>query len=224
MSAASTSGGRHAGPPPAVRQEVAIEGLFPTVLVTLVESVSDGLVAVSPPRIGGVEMPLAVNREFLLTYRVHGVRCEVTCVVARGPSAGETAYALRMLGAPRRNQRRDDVRVPATLEAILRRESRDDEDPPPVTGTTVDLSLGGVLCVCETEFRVGETASIVVNCGDPGTVSARIEILRCSRDHDAHAWRVAARFAEMAPDDRRRLSAYLLDRQRLLRRRQAGLE
>lgn len=225
MSATSTSRGRDEGPPPAVDQEVAIEGLFPTVLVSIVETVSGDLITVSPPRIGGVELPLGVRQEFTLSYRVRSVRCEVSCVVVREPSSAERVYVLRMMGTPRRIQRRGEVRVPTTMEVVLRCvPDGGEEPPPPVIGTTVDLSVGGVHCVCDSEFKVGEMVSIILNCADFGALGATIEVIRCSRDADTHAWRIGARFAVIDPGERRRLSAYLLDRQRLLRRREVGLE
>lgn len=225
MSATSTSRGRDAGPPPAVDQEVAIEGLFPTVLVSMVETVSGDLITVSPPRIGGVDRPLGVKQEFTLSYRVRSVRCEVPCVVVRAPSSDERVYVLRMTGTPRRIQRRGEVRVPTTIEAVLRgvMDGRE-EPPPPVIGTTVDLSVGGVHLACDSEFKVGEMVSIALNCADFGTLGATIEVVRSSRDPDACVWRIGARFAVIEPGERRRLSAYLLDRQRLLRRREVGLE
>jgi PilZ domain len=217
--------GRDVGPPPAVDQEVAIEGLFATVLTTLVETVSGDLVAVSPPRIGGVELPLGVKQEFTLTYRTRGVRCEVPCMVVRGPSAAEKAYVLQMLGSPVRIQRREDVRVPATIEIVLRPVAgADEDDPPPILGTTIDVSLGGVQCVCDAELRPDERAAVIMNCGDFGDVGAVIEVVRCGRDAEAHAWRLGTCIVEIEPEDRRRLSGYLLDRQRLLRRRETGLE
>lgn len=215
---------KNTGPPPAADQEVALEGLFPTVLTTLVETVSNDLVAVAPPRIGGVELPLGVKQEFTLSYRVRGVRTEVKCMVVRGPVAESKAYLIQMLGRPHRIQRRQDVRVPASLELVLRRQAEDIEPSPPMLATTVDLSLGGMQCLCDTELRPEERVTALLDCGEFGALDATLEVVRCSRDLDAHAWKLGTRIVEIEPEHRRRLSAYLLDRQRLLRRREVGLE
>lgn len=212
------------GPPPKVDQEVAIEGLFPAVLTTEVAKVSGDLVGVSPPRLGGVELPLGVKQEFTLSYRVLGARCEVTCMVIQGPRPDANVYLLQMRGTPRRIQRRGDVRVPAVLQLVLRRAPGDGEPPPPVLGTTVDISLGGMQFVSDTELRPGEKVSVVVDGGEFGAFDAVLQVVRCGRDIEAHAWRVGGCTVEIEPEHRRRLSAYLLDRQRLLRRREVGLE
>jgi c-di-GMP-binding flagellar brake protein YcgR len=203
---------------------VAIEGLFATVLTTVVEKVSEDLVSVSPPRMGGVELPLGVKQEFMLSYRVLGARCEVTCMVVQGPRPDANVYVLQMKGTPYRIQRRGDVRVPAALELVLRRDPGDGEPPPPILATTIDVSLGGMQFVCDTQLLLGEKVSVIVDTGEFGAFDVVLEVVRCSRDIEAHAWRVGSCVVEIEPEHRRRLSGYLLDRQRLLRRREVGLE
>jgi c-di-GMP-binding flagellar brake protein YcgR len=219
-----SSDARSEGPPPNVDQEVAIEGLFATALTTMVETVSGDLVSVSPPRMGGVELPLGVKQEFTLSYRVRGARCEVACVVVQGPRPEAKVYVLQMQGTPHRIQRREDVRVPAVLELVLRRVSDDGQQPAPIRGTSVDVSLGGLQFVCDSEFRPQERATVIVDCGQFGAIDAVVEVVRCTRDIEAHAWRSGSLIVEIEPEHRRRLSGYLLDRQRLLRRREVGLE
>lgn len=191
----------------------------------MVETVSGDLITVSPPRLGGVELPLGVKQEFTLSYRVLGARCEVTCLVVQGPRPDAKVYVLQMQDTPQRIQRREDVRVPAVLELVLRRDPGDDGDPPPpVLGTTIDVSLGGMQFVCDTELRGEEKVSVVIDGGEFGAFDAVLQVVRCGRDIEAHAWRVGTCLVEIEPEHRRRLSAYLLDRQRLLRRREKGLE
>jgi hypothetical protein len=215
---------RDVGPPPNVDQEVALEGLFATVLTTIVEKVSDGLITVSPPRVAGVEVPLDVRLGFTLSYRVRGVRCEAPCMIVGRPSSDENSYVLELTGLPRRVQRRGDVRVPAQLEVTLLRIQGRGEPSPPILASTVDVSLGGMQLTCDTELRPGEEVGAAIACEDLGTLNIRLEVVRCSRDAQAHLWRIGARISAIEPAERRRLSTYLLDRQRLLRRRELGLD
>jgi hypothetical protein len=216
--------GAEAGPPPREGQEVTVEGLFPTPLTTIVGAVDGELVMVEAPRVGGVEVPLALDRPFSLTYRVREVRCEVPATVETSPSSGVHAYGVRMTGPPVRIQRRQEVRVPVRLQTILRRPAEAGDDDRRLSATTVDLSTGGLQLACDGELPPRETLSCLLNCGELGMLEMTITVVRCVRDTSAHNWHVGARIDDIDPEDRRTLSRYILDRQRILRRRELGLD
>jgi c-di-GMP-binding flagellar brake protein YcgR len=226
MASAPTQGapaGIETGPPPATDQEIWIEGLVGAPLGSIVLALSDDLVRFEPPRIAGREVPLPLAQDFKITYRLRGVRCEVRAVIVQGPSVGDHSYVARMTASPTRIQRRKDVRVPANLQVILRDASEPDS-PSRITGTTVNVSVAGVLVSATREMTPGQTFQGALNCGQHGLLAMRLRVVWASRDDHARTWQAGMRILEMEQDARRRLSAYVLERQRVLRRRELGLE
>jgi hypothetical protein len=214
--------GADAGPPPGTDQEVTIEGLSSSPLASVVEGIDGGGVRLAPPRVAGVEVPLPLERPFTLAYRVRGVRCEAPAVLIRGPGAAGPSYVARLAGPPRRRQRRLHVRVPAALAVTIR---RDDEATAgaEIAGTTVDISCAGLLVAVPQPLATDEPVAVLIDCEGVGPVRVAAQVVRVAR-LESGAWAVVMRIEDAEADDLRRLSRYVLERQRVLRRRELGLD
>jgi PilZ domain len=203
-------------------QQVSLEGLVPGPLPTLVITTRDDLVAVAPPCVGGVAIPLPLERALLITFRSHGVPCQIPAVLVQAPSSSSDCYWARVTGPLVRNQRRKDVRVPVVIPVMLRpEEPLTDVDQVPAS--TVDASLGGLQLTSPHEFAVYDRLGLTLDLSGV-TVTAVGEVVRSSADAKGRSWQLGVRFLDMTGPDRRRLMDFLLDRQRALRRRELGLE
>ncbi|MEW6583243.1 MAG: PilZ domain-containing protein [Actinomycetota bacterium] len=209
------------GPPPATDQEIWLEGLVGTPVGSMALGVDGDVVIVEPPRVGGREVQLPLGRDFKITYRVRGVPCEVRAVIVRGPVPGERGYGARMTSPPTRLQRRQFVRVPATLPVALRDATGAGDR---FTATSLNVSVGGLGVSSAREILPGELLDASLDCGRFGVLPMRVRVVWSREDRQARTWTAGMAILDMEPVDRRRLRGYVLDRQRVLRRRELGLE
>jgi len=84
--------------------------------------------------------------------------------------------------------------------------------------------VAGILVSATREMTQGQTFQGALNCGQQGLLAMRLRVVWVGRDDRARTWQAGMRILEMEHDARRRLSAYVLERQRVLRRRELGLE
>lgn len=226
MTTAATQGleGLDHGPPPSVDQEIWVEGLVGAPLGSIVVGVEGEVVRLEPPRVAGHDVPLPLGQDFKITYRVRGVRCEVRAVMVQAPTPQDRHYAARMTAPPTRIQRRQDVRVPANLQVILRDATEGADPDEKFPATTVNVSVSGLLISSSHEIAGGGTFHAALNCGQQGLLPMRIRVVWVQADERMKTWQAGMRILDIEPEDRRRLSAYVLDRQRVLRRRELGLE
>lgn len=203
-------------------QQVSLEGLVPGPLPTLVTAIRNDLVALAPPCVGGAAIPLPLNQAMLITFRSHGVPCQIPAKLVQAPAASSEWYWARVTGPLVRNQRRSDARVPVVIPVTIRPENAS-TDADEVSASTVDASLGGLQLASPREFAVYDRLGLSLDLAGV-TLRAPGEVIRSSAETDRRSWRLGVRFLDMTGSDRRRLMNFLLDRQRALRRRELGLE
>jgi hypothetical protein len=211
-------------PLPRRGERVVLDGLPGGPWTTVVEREGGEAVALAPPRLGGRPVPLPLHRAFTLAYTVREVPCEVDALLVDGPRPGdEGPYEARTLGPPRRIQRRGAVRVPVNLIAHYR--VGDDGEAAAVGAITENLSAGGVLLRLAEPVGIGSRIDVTIHCGgDAGDLALGAVAVRCDRlEAGDRPWRIALTFDDLSGAEEDRLVRYVFERQRELRRRDAGM-
>jgi PilZ domain len=193
-------------------------GPLPSLVLT-----SDGpMVCVAPPCVGGVAIPLPLNHPFRITYRAHGVPCEIPAVLVQAPSGPSAGYLARLEGPVTRRQRRHDVRIPVNLPvAVVVGDPAGELTE--VSATAVDASVGGLQLTSEHLFALGDALQLGVSLHGL-FIRPTAVVVRVSTQPGSRIVSTGVRFVELDSAERRRLMSFLLDRQRALRRRELGLE
>lgn len=181
-------------------------------------------IVLASPRLGGHGVPLPLRRAFRVAYSHREVPCEVDAELVSGSEPGDDAtYRARLIGDPRRMQRRRAVRVPVHL--IARADLGDDRDGMPFGAITENLSAAGALLRAARAIEAGAPLRVAVECGgEAGTLEIGGRVVRCDRvDVAERPWRIAVAFADLSGADEDRLVRYIFERQRELRRRDMDL-
>ncbi len=197
-------------------------------LGSIVGEVRGDRVRLDPPRIGGEEVRLSSGRDLVVTYSAGEVPCEARAVVTSARDDDAPGLWLRVTEV-HRMQRRSAVRVPVQLIArLLPDGAAEDAQEMRVleSGITEDLSASGVLVRLSEPVAVGARVRLVVHAGgDVGDVEVVASVVRVDHDpQSARPYRAALTFPDIDGSSEARLVRFLLDRQRLLRRRELGLE
>ena len=211
-------------PLPGRGERVVLDGLPGGPWTTVVEREGDDVLELAPPRLGGEPVPLPLNRAFTLAWTVREVPCEADAQLVSGPRPGEEGrYGARTIGPARRMQRRAAVRVPVNL--IVRYRLGDDADADALGAVTENLSAGGTLLRLASPVEAGARLQVTVHCGgQAGDLTVAAVVVRCDRlEAGERPWRIALAFDELALAEEDRLVRFVFERQRELRRRDAGL-
>lgn len=215
---------------PAKGDRVVLDGLPGGSWTTVVEGAAPGVLHLAPPILGGREVALPLHQDFTINFSVREIPHEVDAALVRAPGAdGDRAYEARLAGPARRIQRRGAVRVPVNLLVHAQLGAAEDGDgdrpPPPVGATTENLSAGGALMRLDRPVELGVAFPVVVHCGgDVGDLELMARAVRCDRmDAGGRPWRVAIAFLDLTTAQEDALVRFVFERQRTLRRREAGL-
>jgi hypothetical protein len=211
-------------PLPGRGERVVLDGLPGGPWTTVVEREGDDVLELAPPRLGGEPVPLPLNRAFTLAWTVREVPCEADAQLVSGPRPGEEGRnGARTIGPARRMQRRGAVRVPVNL--IVRYRLGDDADADALGAVTENLSAGGTLLRLASPIEAGTRLQITIHCGgQAGDLTIAAVAVRCDRlESGERPWRIALAFDELAPAEEDRLVRFVFERQRELRRHDAGL-
>lgn len=215
---------RATAPLPGRGERVVLDGLPGGPWTTVVEREGDDVLELAPPRLGGRPVPLPLHRAFTLAWTVREVPCEADARLVRGPGPGEEGrYEARTIGPARRMQRRGAVRVPVNL--IVHYRLGDGTDAAVIGAITENLSAGGALLRLAEPIEAGSRLEVTVHCGGrAGDLTVAAVAVRCDRlESGDRPWRIALAFDELAPAEEDRLVRFVFERQRDLRRRDAGL-
>lgn len=214
-----------AAPHPEKGTRVLLDGLPGGPWSSVVDALSEGLMTLDPPRLGGRLVPLPLKRRFVVAYSSREIPCEVDAELIQGPTAdGRGAYVARLIGKGRRLQRRRAVRVSVHLIVQTRLWSGVDAE---TTGAiTENLSAGGALLRLGHALEAGATLTTRVACGgEAGALDIEGRVVRCDRlGAGERPYRVAIAFEDMRRRDEDRLVRFIFERQRETRRRDAGLD
>jgi hypothetical protein len=211
-------------PLPGRGERVVLDGLPGGPWTTVVEREGDDVLELAPPRLGGEPVPLPLNRAFTLAWTVREVPCEADAQLVSGPRPGEEGrYGARTIGPARRMQRRGAVRVPVNL--IVRYRLGEDVEADALGAVTENLSAGGTLLRLASPIEAGTRLQITIHCGgQAGDLTIAAVAVRCDRlESGERPWRIALAFDELAPAEEDRLVRFVFERQRELRRHDAGL-
>jgi hypothetical protein len=211
-------------PLPGRGERVVLDGLPGGPWTTVVEREGHDALELAPPRLGGRPVPLPLHRAFTLAWTVREVPCEADAQLVRGPDPGvEGPYEARTIGPTRRMQRRGAVRVPVNL--IVHYRLGDGADGEVIGAVTENLSAGGTLLRLASPIEAGTRLQVTVHCGgEAGDLTVAAVAVRCDRlESGERPWRIALAFDELAPAQEDRLVRFVFERQRELRRHDAGL-
>jgi len=214
-----------AAPLPGRGERVVLDGLPGGPWTTVVEREGDDLLELAPPRLGGRPVPLPLHRAFTLAWTIREVPCEADARLVSGPRPGEEGrYGARTIGPTRRMQRRGAVRVPVNL-IVRYRLDHDHPDAGTVGAVTENLSAGGILLRLASPIGAGTRLEVTVHCGgQAGDLTVAAVAVRCDRlEAGERPWRIALAFDELDLDQEDRLVRFVFERQRALRRHDAGL-
>lgn len=212
------------GPMPEPGQRVWLENLPTGPAETRAAEVRDRTVRIDAPRVGGREIPLAGGAPIALAYQAAQIPCEARTVVVPAPPGTDGGPWLRVDSVVRM-QRRGAVRVPVMLVARLVPDGP--EDTSDAQGAvTEDLSANGVLVRLADPVQVGDRLRLVVHLGGAaGDLDTVGRVVRVDRDPEsARPWRAALTFPEVDHATEDRVVRFLFDRQREIRRREAGID
>lgn len=210
------------GPMPEPGQRLWLENLPTGPAETRAVEVRDRTVRIDAPRVGGREIPLEGGAAIALAYQAAQVPCEARTVVVPAPPGTDGGPWLRV-DSIARLQRRAAVRVPVMLVARLVPDGS--EDASEAQGAvTEDLSANGVLVRLTDPVQVGDRLRLVVHLGGPaGDLNTVGRVVRVDREPEsARPWRAALTFPDVDRATQDRVVRFLFDRQRELRRREAG--
>lgn len=209
-------------PYPVKGTRVLLDGLPGGPWTTVVDALAGDRLTLDPPRLGGRIVPLPLMRPFVVAYATREVPCEVDAELVEGPGAdGRGGYTARLIGEGRRLQRRRAVRVSVHLIVQARR----GDDAHEMGAITENLSAGGALLRLGAALEAGSALTTRVLCGgDAGELDITGRVVRCDRvDGGERPYRVAIAFEDLPLRDEDRLVRFIFERQREMRRRDAGL-
>lgn len=196
-------------------------------LTTIDGMTEDGVVLLAPPRLGGKTVRLPLGRRARVSYSLSEVPCEIDAEILSPPGADAAgSYTARLVGGPRRMQRRSAVRVPINLIAQASAAGGSRDEVASIGAVTENLSGGGTLLRVATPIEAGSVLTITVECGGSiGSVPLDGRVVRCDRvDAAERPWRVAIAFVDPPMATQDQLVHFLFERQRELRRRESGLD
>ena len=215
-------------PLPARGTQVMLEDMPGGPWLTSIDGMADdgGVILLAPPRLGGTPVKLPLGRRFRVSYALSDVPCEIDAEMVAAPGAdGAGSYTARVVGGPRRMQRRSAVRVPINLSAQASELPARGDRAEDIAAVTENLSGGGVLMRAAAPFPPGTVLAVRIECGGSvGTLALNGRVVRCDPlDTGDHPWRVALAFVDPPIAAQDRLVRFLFERQRELRRRESGL-
>ena len=216
------------GPLPLPGTEVWLEDLPMGPLGTIVGEIRELRVRLEPPRLGGSEVQIPMGRDLAVTYSAGEIPCEAKATTI--PAGPEDATGLWLqIHSVERMQRRSAVRVPVQLIARLLPDGAPEETEVAEvleSGITEDLSASGVLVRLTDPVEVGSRARLLIHCGgEVGDVEVVATVVRVDRDdRAARPYRAALTFPDIGRQTESDLVRFLFERQRVLRRREIGME
>jgi hypothetical protein len=211
-------------PLPGRGERVVLDGLPGGPWTTVVEREGEDVLELASPRLGGDPVPLPLHRAFTLAWTVREVPCEADAQLVSGPPPGEDGrYEARTLGPARRMQRRGAVRVSVNLIVHYRLGENVGDDV--IGAITENLSAGGTLLRLASPIEAGTRLQVTIHCGGrAGDLTVAAVAVRCDRlEAGDRPWRIALAFDELAPAEEDRLVRFVFERQRELRRHDAGI-
>jgi c-di-GMP-binding flagellar brake protein YcgR len=170
-----------------------VEDLFP-----------EGTIVIANPSAAGVEISLAAGQELQLEWAIKRGVARQRAVVQRHVNVGVPGLVLEPLDEPLGMQRRNFVRVDAILPVVF-----EPEDGPPVRGTTLDLSGGGMRGQVTSPLPDGSAVRVTIDLPTGESIGCVASTIRCI-EGDVYAFE----FAEIGGADRERLIRFVFAYQR----------
>jgi hypothetical protein len=215
---------------------VLLDGLPGGPWSSVIEGLNDRTLTLDAPRLGGKVVALPLKRRFIVAYSLREIPCEIDAELVGAPtSKGGGGYTAEILGDPRRMQRRRAVRVPVHLIARVALDDGDEKKPDAkkgdgkddesVSAITEDLSAGGVLLRLVEPINAGSPITTTILCGgDAGAMEIHGRVIRCDQiDTEERPYRAAVAFVDLSRTEEDRLVRFVFEKQREMRRREAGL-
>ncbi len=207
------------GPLPVVGQSVWFENLSSGPAEVCVEELVPPALRTDAPRMAGVEVPVRRGAHLEIFFSSGDVPCNALATVITAPK-GRADGTWVLVRSVERLQRRGAVRVPVML--AVRVSCAEPEFT--VDVVSEDVSSTGILVRSERPLPAADGPLVVtLPVGGAGmTLAARV--VRAMRaDTGDRAWRTALAFMGTSRADEDALVRFVFERQRELRRREAGL-
>jgi hypothetical protein len=201
----------------------------PDTLVSWMEGLGDGHIAVSAPKDSSLRLVrLPLGEQLDLVWSSEGQLRSLPVVLTSIEDGAKPCWHLRPTGAIRRGQRRQAVRAPMTVPVGI------GVEPARIRGTALDLSEGGLRCVLEIErppdfsasgskvvaepaLGVGEVVRLTAGLPDL-TINCLAEITRHHPRTDGRQ-ELSTRFIGLSEHEQDAIRALVFARLRQLRQR-----
>lgn len=228
MSVASSIRPPEDGPPPEAGMTLYLEDRAAGAWLSVVEGREGDVVLLAAPRRGGVGIAVPEGREVTLSYAVRDVPCEVLARWVGGLHirGGCEVVLARMVGSPRRLQRRGAVRVPVQL--VVRAHSSEGEcedEAVSVAVVTENLSAGGMLARMAAAAPIGGEWTVTMHLpGERDALELVARVVRCDNDgRGGRPWRIGLAFIGLVPEEEQQIVRYVFRTQREQRARETGM-
>lgn len=167
-----------------------------TVMRSRVESSEPGRLLIALPSDGVDEHRLDPDTELTIEWIVgHGLG-RVEGVVVGHTNVDVRALIVELRTEPVLQQRRDYARAELLLPVEV---WPDAECREPVTGTTLDVSGGGMRALLDVDLEAGEIVRMALELPDGGTVAGLVRVIGQRDEY------IAFQFHDIVPGDRERL-------------------
>lgn len=143
---------------------------------TRVEDAYDDIVLVGAPLQQGHVVPIRVGTqlqiEFILKGQIQEGRFGNTAIVEKRVRTQVPLLQLRLLGDWEKKQKRDFVRVPVHIDAVVVPKQEDGSELPAQTALILNLSGGGFLLRSAHPFQLEDEVRVSFRVGDEQIVAA----------------------------------------------------
>ncbi len=202
--------------------EIEIPGEQSVCYRSRVEYVSDDRLIVASPMKSGAIVPVRRGTVVKVTYTDNVAVYTFSSEVLSQNISGIPTLILDRPSDSKRIQRRNFVRLDTRLTVNL---SLLNEKYIPsgetISATTVDISGGGMMFVCDTNMKVGDVLEAVINLSEKETVTAIGRIVRIVENPPKSRNRYSAgfEFTIIEEAERDKIIRFIFNQQRELRRK-----
>jgi len=186
-------------------------------LASRIEEVTDNYLHISIPTKKGQLMPFRVNQKLKIEVHYKGDFFQFDTIVENRKFYPFPILVVRKPVTLRQTQRRQWVRVPATLPLRYRLPS-DAHFNPINLATTIDISGGGLCFLTNDPIEAGQILDMEINLPDREPVFCQIKVVRLQQPDGKKGTttKVFSTYLDLTEAQRDRIISFVLEKQRVL--------
>jgi len=180
------------------------EGEKSLTTVSRVEDVTEDTITIAMPYINGLPAPLEVGEEVVVRFSTHNQYYSFSTTVK---SRARSPVPVINLNVPERihsSERRQYVRVKASVMITLTIPS-DPGQTRTISGTSFDLSGGGLLTILREPITVGTDLAIKMTVSPEEIIEVEGRVVRCDLIRDVRRYRIGIQFVNISEKVRDRI-------------------